>query len=633
MPAPARVRGRQALFPNSLFVKIAGLLLVLTVVPIFLAGQAVQNLNETVTRQQEQRLEKQAFALADTLAGRIKDAAEASVAEVYNASQLLASNYQQTAEPERESLLSQLFISSPRITDVAYAVQEGKIEEAVSRQQPTSGSPKIGDDVSEQLFFVSPITKQKVTSSIVLAPDRQFPRLILAFPVIKKEVKSSDKKTAVGVLIVTFDLNEEWPELISNKLNDPELTKNIRSYIVDNKGRLLAQTNNFLRPQNPTQFVRDDSVLKAMASGESQPAQRLSRPDVATGVKGIQAILAVKPVVYTATGEQAFDLGLVVVVQQPEEQAFNAVTAARQGAADQSNLVWLVTFIAAIVAVVVSVGAALTLIRPLRRLTQGARRIAAGELDTRVQVRSRDEIGELSEVFNLMAQKLLSANAVAESYLNPKAAEMVRRSFAEENAESLDGNTEEKVMTLFFSDIVAFTSSTEKLGPAGSIARLNAYYEVVSSLLQNQGGKIDKYVADEIVAIFEDGPDHAYQAVKAAVLTLEALELWNAESGFDMVRIRIGINTGECIVANIGSRAARRFDRTVIGDAVNTTQRLMTAGAPNSIVISEETYNLLGGRANVRLLEPLSLKGKAEKVAAYEVLGLNLKASPGLEVK
>ncbi len=598
--------------------------------PILVLGQTWQVINENETNKQVQLLEKQAFALADTIAGRIQDGAESLIAEAFTAAQLSSTILRLDIVRQNRALpdsplpvvLNNLLNSRPIIINVAYAGSDGRVTAAFTKGK-VAGVLQQGDDISDQIYFAAPFVKQKVTSAVITPPNNQIPYLLLGFPVL------SGAKPA-GVLIMTLDLNAQLEPLIQEKFGtDAELAKVIRAYIVDNKNHLLAQSANIPKPENPSQFVKNnDLVLKAMVSGENQPAALLTTTDPATGVKGVQAVLNIKPSILTPTGDRTVELGLIVVVQEPEDVALASVFAFRKQSENQRTLIFIVTISAAVVALLISVLATFGLVSPIRKLTQGARRIASGDLDTRVKVRSKDEIGELADDFNLMAQKLKSANEVAQTYLNPKAAEMVQRSFSQDNSHSLDGNTEEKNMTLFFSDIVSFTTSTERLGPAGSIARLNAYYEVVSSLLQEQGGKIDKFVADEIVAMFEDGQDHAYQAVKAAVFTLIALEKWNHDSGFEPVKIRIGINTGECIVANIGSRAARRFDRTVIGDAVNTTQRLMTSASHNAIIISEDTYRKVAGRVNVMPLEPLALKGKTQKVAAYQVLGLREAGAP-----
>ena len=630
-PEKINPKPRRATGINSLRYKILVVLMLFSVGPILVLGQTWQIINENETNKQVQLLEKQAFALADTIAGRIQDGAESLIAEAFTAAQLTSAILRLDTVRQDRALpgsplplvLNNLLNSRPIIVNVAYAGSDGRVTSAFSKTK-LSGMLQQGDNISDQIYFAAPFVKQKVTSAVI-TPPKSNPYLLLGFPVL------SGLQPA-GVLIITLDLNAQLEPLIQEKFStDVELAKVIRSYIVDNKNNLLAKSANIPNPENPGQFVKNnDLVLKAMVSGENQAARLLTITDPATGVKGVQAVLNIKPSILTPTGgERTVELGLIVVVQEPEDTALASVIAFRKQSENQRTLIFVVTVSAAIVALFISVLAALGLVSPIRKLTHGARRIASGDLDTRVQVRSKDEIGELADDFNLMAQKLKSANEVAQTYMNPKAAEMVQRSYAEDNSHSLDGNTEEKTMTLFFSDIVSFTTSTEQLGPAGSIARLNAYYEVVSSLLQEQGGKIDKFVADEIVAMFEDGQDHAYQAVKAAVFTLIALEKWNQRSGFEPVKIRIGINTGECIVANIGSRAARRFDRTVIGDAVNTTQRLMISASHNAIIISEDTYRKVAGRVNVIQLEPLALKGKAQKVTAYQVLGLQETGAKG----
>ena len=141
---------------------------------------------------------------------------------------------------------------------------------------------------------------------------------------------------------------------------------------------------------------------------------------------------------------------------------------------------------------------------------------------------------------------------------------------------ALGGETQE--LTVFFPDIEGFTALSEGLSPQQLVAFLNAYFTVMSDAIEDHGGIIDKYIGDAVVGIFGAplaDPDHARHAVEAALDCQNRLA--EVQKTFDFpdatpVHTRIGINSGEMVVGNIGSR--RRFNYTVIGDAVNLASRL-----------------------------------------------------------
>ncbi|MBU1853138.1 MAG: adenylate/guanylate cyclase domain-containing protein [Candidatus Omnitrophica bacterium] len=189
---------------------------------------------------------------------------------------------------------------------------------------------------------------------------------------------------------------------------------------------------------------------------------------------------------------------------------------------------------------------------------------------------------------------------------------------------------ERKELTVLFSDIRSFTTYSEKYQPEEVVAILNEYLDEMTKVILKHNGTLDKYVGDEIMAIFgapaaSVETDHAQRAVATALDMLKRLkelqEKWKTE-GKESLDIGIGINTGPMLVGNIGS--TERMDYTVIGDAVNLGARIeaLTRNYNNHLIISEFTYAYVKDMVEVKQLDSVKVKGKEKPVMMYEVLNL-----------
>jgi adenylate cyclase len=185
---------------------------------------------------------------------------------------------------------------------------------------------------------------------------------------------------------------------------------------------------------------------------------------------------------------------------------------------------------------------------------------------------------------------------------------------------------EKRVLTVLFSDLAGFTSLSEKLAPEEVVTLLNRYLTAMTDIILASGGLIDKYEGDAIMA-FWGAPlpqeDHATRACLAALDSQNRLAELRQEfmrMGLPPVHARIGINTGEMIIGNMGSN--QRFDFTVIGDSVNLASRLEGAGKEygTRIIISEDTYHPASNQVEARELDLLRVKGKEMPVRIYELL-------------
>lgn len=175
--------------------------------------------------------------------------------------------------------------------------------------------------------------------------------------------------------------------------------------------------------------------------------------------------------------------------------------------------------------------------------------------------------------------------------------------------------------SIVFIDICSFTSISENESPDTVVKLLNSYFEVMVKEIIAQGGYIDKFIGDAIMAVFR-GDYHLDRAIDASLAVrskIDSLPPLNKTITF-IPKVSIGINSGEMISGNIGSASLRRLDYTVIGDTVNTAQRLQSAAAPGQILISSGSYEKVKESFNCSKVGEVSLKHKADKVVIYEVL-------------
>jgi adenylate cyclase len=189
---------------------------------------------------------------------------------------------------------------------------------------------------------------------------------------------------------------------------------------------------------------------------------------------------------------------------------------------------------------------------------------------------------------------------------------------------------EKRTISMLFSDVQGFTSMSEVLSPETLLAVLNEYLDEMSDIVFNEGGTLDKYIGDAVMALYGAPtalPDHALAACRTALLMQRRLGELNAQwraagKEWGDLHIRIGVNTGSPVVGNIGGE--RRFDYTALGDSVNLAARLEPACKNYGvrIMIAAETRRLAGDGIIVRELDFLAVYGKAEPVAVYELVAL-----------
>jgi class 3 adenylate cyclase len=291
-------------------------------------------------------------------------------------------------------------------------------------------------------------------------------------------------------------------------------------------------------------------------------------------------------------------------------------------------------------------------VAPIEALTAAATSIEERKFDPKSldPVTERpDELGRLARVFSGMGQTVLAREEKLDTLVQERTKALAERT---EQLETLSTKlskylapqvyasifhgrqqveiaSNRKKLTVFFSDIVGFTETTENLDSEELTSILNRYLNEMAGIALKYGATLDKYVGDAIIAFFGD-PETRGIAEDARACVAMAVEMrqrvaelesqWQ-DGGLERpFRVRMGINTGFCTVGNFGSQD--RMDYTIIGGAVNLAARLESAAEPGKILIAHETWSLVKDAVIVKEMSPLRLKGFGQPLRVYELLGL-----------
>ena len=300
-------------------------------------------------------------------------------------------------------------------------------------------------------------------------------------------------------------------------------------------------------------------------------------------------------------------LDWAIIVEQKEEDAYLAVTV-------MVNSLLLYVLLGFAVAVIGAVIFAVRISRPILEIDRVAESVSRGNLRVRVKgVKSNDEIGDLAHRINDMIQGLLERFNL-EKFVSGETIAAVKG--IEEGGVKLGG--ERKLVTVFFSDIRGFTSFSEGREPEMVVEMLNTYLRHQAYIVKQYFGDIDKYVGDELVAVFQ-GPEMMKNAVFCALAIQKKMSELTAEHTEWNISVGIGINTGEVVMGAMGSED--RMDYTIIGDTVNLGARLCSSAGPGQTLLSETSKNYVVNIDGIQLAElpPMKVKGKKKPISVYEL--------------
>lgn len=260
-----------------------------------------------------------------------------------------------------------------------------------------------------------------------------------------------------------------------------------------------------------------------------------------------------------------------------------------------------------------------TLGYPIADLKDAMLQVEAGNLSVKLPVDNADSVGLMTDAYNQMVdglQERLHLKDAFGRYVSPELASEVSAGRFRLGGQSC-------VATVMFTDIRNFTTISEQMDAEDLVAMLNRYFEAMVACIRAEGGSVNKFLGDGIMALFGAPAELAHSplaAVRAALRMEGALTAFNAEQealGLPTLAIGVGIATGQLVVGNVGS--ADRLEYTAIGDVVNTASRIegLTKEFGSPVLLDERTYQAILGKIPVGMKGRVPVKGKSEPVAVY----------------
>lgn len=433
-------------------------------------------------------------------------------------------------------------------------------------------------------------------------PGGERPAVALAGPI------DVDRKR-IGVLAIMIELTR-----VSNFLSQLTVGKSAGAFILDRDGTVVASPDadadevTALKTNHPLFPVAVTAIRQAGAAYDTDKGEAF-HTQVSQDDKGYEVVLT--PISFPGWS-------LVTVV--PESEFLGPV---------QSTIRNLLLGLAVLIVIagLLSAWVGQRLIAaPLIKVVSEVRHVERFDLDRVERHSSRlTEIENLSSAIADMAQGL----AAFRKYIP---ADLVKRLISDDRGARLGGDI--RPMSVMFVDMAGFTGMSERLGDR-IIPLLSRYFDAVSAAVQVHDGTIDKFIGDAVMAFWSApalNPDHALDCCRAGLACLKAVrELGLVDDAQQRVEIRIGINSGDMLVGNIGSEV--RLNYTVIGDAVNVASRLEGTNKEygTRIIIGAETRRLAGDRILVRELDRLAVYGRAGGLQIYELLDIADKPAEPLE--
>lgn len=281
--------------------------------------------------------------------------------------------------------------------------------------------------------------------------------------------------------------------------------------------------------------------------------------------------------------------------------------------AELNNIQWLIIYsglVAIALSIVISTWLTKRFTRPIKLLVEGIKRIDKGDYSHPVPVVSKDEFALLTTRFNTLSDNLRERLEMLK-FVSGATVEAIRK-----NVTDRELGGQRKEVTVFFSDIRGFTSWSEHKKPEEVISMLNSSLSRQADIVNKHGGDVDKFVGDELVAVFE-GENMDRNAIATAIEIQKVMADLFASKKLS-ISVGIGINRGLVVMGAMGSD--RRRDYTVIGNNVNLGARLCSAAKKGQILVSKAVANHLERNVVVQEIEPILAKGIEKPLPVYEVV-------------
>lgn len=264
--------------------------------------------------------------------------------------------------------------------------------------------------------------------------------------------------------------------------------------------------------------------------------------------------------------------------------------------------------------------------RSIREIAEAADEVETGNYDATVPEDRSDEIGHLKRRFNQMIRGLKDRDLIESTFGRYVGKEIADELMKRPEALRLGGHKHE--VTILMGDLRGFTQMAEKIRSEDVIKLLNRHFARMISVIERYNGIIVDFYGDSVLAFFDgietDIARRASDAVKCALEMQQEMAIVstkNQKDGLPVLHMGIGIHTGEVVVGNIGSESRAKYG--IVGSAVNETDRIQSFAEGGTVVISEQTYELLEGRIRVGPKQEVNLKGLDGSRTLYELQGID----------
>ena len=255
------------------------------------------------------------------------------------------------------------------------------------------------------------------------------------------------------------------------------------------------------------------------------------------------------------------------------------------------------------------------MVKQIQEISEGARQIGRGNLDIKISVKSSDEIGQLAREFNNMTMHL-KEKLHMQKFVSPITRKMIKK-FLFSNGES--ETSIHRDVALLFSDVRDFSGFAQRHEPEVVVKVVNIYLDLQARIIEQHFGAIDKFMGDQVMAVFEGVNQHIHLVNAAVSIQQEVrkLNLTRQKRNQEILTVGIGINVGPAVIGNIGSKD--RMDYTVVGDAVNMASRFCDIAKSGQVIASTELIAKINIQNETKNLGSIKVKGRDEPIEICEI--------------
>jgi adenylate cyclase len=502
---------------------------------------------------------------------------------------VLIDKKQEELSPNDKLLQNTFYIDGDFVAIAIYGIADGK---------PSLTQSIVKDDFYKDFGIANP---KSVFSSLESLMGAVFSGEILIY---NRSAKLGAPVWTLAVPLAKDDQGEishiAFADIRLSRLQKSFSKEGIRSlYLVDSLGNVLAHTDEKLAMQSTN--LKDSQLVKKAIEAKENTGQ-LNFTDQ-TNTKWVGA--------YAKTG-----LGPIVLAQVKEKIVLETAQVIR-------NEILLITGLTIAGAIILIFIFSLSITNPLVYLVKIMNKVANGELNIKVVVKTSDEIGLLSKAFMGMLDGLKERDRI-KNVLNKFHGSTVAKDLLKGNLK-LGGS--KKNVTIFFSDIRNFSQYCESNDPEEVVEMLNEYFSTMVTIIGKWNGVVDKFIGDAIMAVWGIPDSHGTDETNAVNACLEmrlALHILNEKrikKGKPTIKMGMGLNYGSAISGIIGS--SERMEYTVVGESVNLASRIeaATKNIGTDLLISESLAKVIIGKFILTHAGSAEVKGASNLIQLHRVMG------------